>query len=142
MTVDGGSVVVDGLPSTFEPGAEYVLSVRMEAEETTLAGFQLTARFAEEGQGNAGALSPLDGRTALSDSLGVRYLHHTREGASTADPSGSTWDFIWTAPDDAEPVVFNVAANSGNGDNSPLGDLVFVHETTLSPGFGTDPAPR
>jgi len=128
----GGRVALEGLPAMYEPGHEYVLSVRLEAEETTLAGFQLTARHSADGRGNAGALRPIDGRTGVSDSLGIRYMHHTREGASTADPNGSSWQFVWTAPAEATPVVFNVSANSGNGDNSPLGDLVFVHEAPVS----------
>lgn len=128
----GGSVAIEGLPESYEPGREYVLSVRMAAEETSLAGFQLTARFTADGGSNAGALAPVDARTEISDSTGVRYLHHTRTGADTIDPGGSTWHFAWTAPSRGDTVVFNVAANSGNGDNSPLGDLVFLAELVIA----------
>lgn len=45
----GGSVRVEGLPSAFEAGREYVLTVDLRADETAVAGFQLAARFAEGG---------------------------------------------------------------------------------------------
>jgi putative ABC transport system ATP-binding protein len=43
----GGSVAILGLPEAYEPGAVYALSVVLRAEETTVAGFQLSARFSE-----------------------------------------------------------------------------------------------
>ena len=134
----GGSVRLEGLPHVWEPGREYVITVDLRAEETAIAGFQLAARYLEgEARGRpAGMLEPVDGRTAVSDSLGIAYLHQTEAGSATHDPSGARWSFAWRAPSaDAAPadatVVFHVAANSGNGDNSPLGDLVYTAEHNL-----------
>ena len=88
---------------------------------------------------------PVDSRTALSDSLGTIYLHQTETGSVTHDPSGARWSFSWQAPTEGGPegggpVVIHVAANSGNGDNSPLGDLVYTTERTL-PMASTTPTP-
>lgn len=132
----GGRVRLEGLPDTYEPGREYVLTVDLAAEETTVAGFELAARFAEGSRRgeNAGELQPVDGRTAASDSLGVRYLHQTPEGSQTRDSGGSSWSVAWSAPASGGPVALHLAANSGNGDNSPLGDLVYTHERIVSPG--------
>jgi hypothetical protein len=38
------------------------------------------------------------------------------------------WTFRWTAPADApgRAVVFHVAANAANDDDSPLGDFIYA----------------
>lgn len=125
----GGSVSIEGLPPAFEPGATYALSVVLRAEETGVAGFQLAARGASgPGEGApAGTLRAVDQRvTVLPDSTGQVYAQHTQAGARSADPVGAAWTLEWVAPADPVDVVFHVAANSGNDDNSPLGDLVFT----------------
>lgn len=142
----GGSVRIVGLPRAWVPGERYALTVILEAEETSVAGFELAARWAggaAEGE-PAGTLAPLDAFTTVTVAEnGHPYLHHTAEGSRTANPDGATWMVAWTAPTElatpaAEPggallppVVFHVAANSGNGDNSPLLDLVYVGEATV-----------
>lgn len=129
----GGRVSVEGLPSSYEAGREYVLTVDLRADETAVAGFQFAVRY-HEGQARgrpAGSLEPVDARTAVTDSLGVGYIHQTEGGSVTSDPSGARWSFSWRAPQAGGPVVFHVAANSGNGDNSPLGDLVYTAERIL-----------
>lgn len=130
----GGSVRVEGLPERFLPGTAYPLTVVLLADETSVAGFQLAARFgAEDGGGRpAGTLRPLDGRVSVtSDDDGQPYAHQTEAGAVVADPAGSSWTLEWVAPRDGGEVVFHVAANSGNGDNSPLGDLIYAAEVRV-----------
>lgn len=127
-----------GLPAAYVAGRQYVLTVDLRADETAVAGFQFAARFAEgalRGR-SSGVLEPLDGRTAVTDSAGITYVHHTGAGAPSSDPSGSRWSFSWQAPTGGGPVVMHVAANSGNGDNSPLGDLVFTAERTVTMASG------
>lgn len=129
----GGQVRLAGLPAAYEPGTEYVLTVVLEAEETAVAGFQVTARFADAARmgRNAGRLGPLDERVSVADSAGVSYAHQTLVGSTTSNASGSSWALKWTAPQDGGPVTLNVTANSGNADKSPLGDLVYADEVTL-----------
>lgn len=128
-----GRVYLNGLPDAWEPGTTYALEVLLEAEETDLAGFQMTARFAEgETRGNdAGVLAPGDARSEVTDSAGVHYLQQSPTGAATGDRSGSRWTLSWMAPEVGGSVRLNVAANSGNGDDSPLGDLVYVFEAIV-----------
>lgn len=131
----GGSVVLRGLPDAYEGGREYVLEVVLAAEETDVAGFQLTARFAEgapKGR-NAGTLRPVDGRTEVTDSAGISYLHQSRAGSVTGDRGGSRWSIGWVPPASGGPVTIHVAANSGNADSSPLGDLVYTHAAVVRP---------
>jgi len=130
----GGSVQLAGVPARYVAGEAYVLTVVLQAEETSIAGFQISARHvdgAERGR-NAGRLAPLDDRVARSDSASISYLHQSREGAETSNPNGAVWSFAWTAPSGGGDVAFHLAANSGNADNSPLGDLVYTHETTVA----------
>jgi hypothetical protein len=129
-------VALIGLPDAYEPGASYLLTVVLRAEETSVAGFQLAARFAsgDAAGTTAGALSPTSPRVGLTPGEnGQRYAHHTTEGSAVADASGSSWIVEWTAPADRGAVVFHVVANSGNGDNSPLMDLVYQAHFVVEP---------
>lgn len=139
----GGRVLVEGLPDAYEAGKEYVLTVRLEAGGTAVAGFEVTARFSEGAsrERNAGILRSLDQRSAVTDSAGISYLHHTRAGSVATDDTGSSWALQWIAPKEGGAVTINVAANSGNADSSPLGDLVFTTEVTLPPALGGIPLP-
>ena len=132
----GGRVTLEGLPERFQPGERYVLTALLRAEETTVAGYQLTARYAEgpDAGRSAGSLELVDDRSAIGDSLGIVYAHHAEPGVRATDPSGSSWAVSWTAPEATQPVAFHLTANSGNGDDSPLGDLVFTHSIVLEPG--------
>ena len=125
-----------GLPEAYLPGETYVLTVVLEAAETSVAGFQLAARFLEgHARGRpAGRLASLDPRVAVTPGdTGQPYAHHTHAGTETPDATGSSWLVQWAAPVQGGPVVFHVAANSGNGDNSPLMDLVYAAEVRLPP---------
>ena len=54
------------------------------------------------------------------------------QGATDAHPDGSSWSLEWVAPSGNAPVIFHVSANSGNGDNSPLSDLIYTFEATVT----------
>lgn len=128
-----GRVYLTGLPEAWEPGSTYLLEVMLEAAETDVAGFQMTARFADghDRGRDAGVLTPGDARSEVVDSAGIHYLQHSPAGAATSDRHGSQWSVSWVAPEAGGSVSLNLAANSGNDDDSPLGDLVYVFETTV-----------
>lgn len=132
----GGSVRIEGLPEAYAPGETYVLTVVLRADETVSAGFQLSARYADgPGRGRtAGVLASTDVRALVVESETGRYLQQSEAGAPAPSPDGSSWSGTWQAPSEAGPVAFHVAANSGNGDDSPLGDLVFTAADTLRAG--------
>lgn len=141
----GGGLALEGLPDAYEPGGTYVVSVVLRSSGMERAGFQAAARFGSpddaeaepQGGRQAGLLESLDPRTAVvPDSTGhVLYVQHAAAGAEVEAPDMATWSFQWTAPEEGEAVavIFHAAANSANGDNSPLGDLVYSTRRRIQP---------
>ena len=132
----GGALLLDGVPTSFTPGAVYVVTVIVEGEGMGSAGFQAAARF-QEGERTgapAGRLASLDGRTVVRSEGGVDYINHTVEGSQLGPGDVASWSFEWVAPEEPSPVVFHVTGNSANGDNSPLGDLIYTAEAVVPPG--------
>ena len=136
LNAPGGALLLDGIPASFTPGAAYVVTVVVEGEGMGSAGFQAAARFHEgERTGTpAGRLAPLDGRTVVRGEDGVHYINHTVEGSELGPGDVASWSFEWVAPGEPSPVVFHVTGNSANGDNSPLGDLIYAAEVVVPPG--------
>lgn len=132
----GGRVTVQGLPEVYGRGRRYQITVALEAEETATAGFQISARYAGGAEWGtpAGELVPVDSRVAVTlADTGQPYAHQTPEGSATANPDLATWSLEWVAPFVGGPVAIHVAANSGNGDDSPLSDLVYAMDVTIPP---------
>ena len=102
------------------------------------AGFQLAARY--EGIGmvpggaQAGVFAPSDERTAVVSDTGlrVRYIEHTAVGTVLSGDVGR-WMVRWTAPAVPGKVVFHVAANAANDDDSPLGDFIYTRAVRVAP---------
>ena len=150
-----GKLTIEGLPDRFEAGQAYRVTIALTQPGMKLAGFQLAARFKDDGT-QAGALareSDTDARVGIETPTGVQYAGQRREGAMVSTPNESRWTVMWTAPlDDArgcpEPcrrapsstrtVVFHVAANGANGDERADGDYVYtlaheLHAQAASP---------
>src|SRR5690606_10648955 len=105
-----GTLEVSGLPDGFVPGKRYTLRVVLRQPDMRAAGFELAVRFAA-GQlagAQAGALASADDRSAVTDTLGVLYLHHVRAGTAPAGPDSTAWTFDWTAPDRPAAVRFDI----------------------------------
>ncbi|NNM33882.1 MAG: hypothetical protein HKO53_12485 [Gemmatimonadetes bacterium] len=128
-----GRLVLFGVPQAWEPGAPYVLTLILESEGMVRAGFQATA--------SDGALRPVDGRVAsVPDSLGRSYVGHA-PGRTNPDSSERTvWTMEWVAPAEGAAVLrIHAAANSANGDNSPLGDFVYTTSAEVPPASPAGP---
>lgn len=125
-------IELDSLPGHFQPGESYTLLLRVQHPELKRGGFQLSARF-EDGR-NAGAF-------VLSDSslLRVRrandvdYLSHTALSSDMVEGSAIAWRITWTAPAEAQPVIFHLAVNVANADASEFGDRIFTTSATVEP---------
>jgi len=131
-----GALGIDGLPAAYAPGEPYDVSVVVQGDaEMARAGFQGAFRFADgpHRSGRAGTAEAVNERVAVhrDDSSGIEYVQHTIAGSGLASDRLASWTFRWTAPQSTDPILFHVAANSANGDNSPLGDLIYSTETRI-----------
>jgi hypothetical protein len=76
---------------------------------------------------------------SMSAASAVEYVHHSESGTELAEPELASWSFFWTAPNARDMIVLHVAANSANGDDSPLGDLVYTAEARSRAAVGPWP---
>jgi hypothetical protein len=130
----GGALVVDGLDDgELEPGTTRRVTLTLTGDGMGRAGFEAAFRLSDGEPGApAGTLRSLDERTRVirDPSSGVEYVQQTETGSALVNGAGR-WEFEWTAPDRPAAVALHVAANSADGDDSPLGDLVYTAELRL-----------
>lgn len=126
LDTEGIRVALMGVPEAAAPGSSHRIAVLVRARGTVTAGFQLSTRGPDGRQ--AGRLRPIDGMVTVTPGdtpAGlVDFAHQTADGTGDADREETTWVLEWVAPDEPVDVTWSVAGNSGNGDNSPFGDLV------------------
>ena len=135
LNAPGGLLGVEGIPATYLPGERYRITVVLQHEDMGAAGFQAALRFSggDRDGTQAGRLEPYDTRVVIrtDHSTGVEYAQHSPPGSMVEPGTLAVWSFFWTAPRAESVVVLHAAANSGNGDNSPLEDLIYaIQETT------------
>jgi hypothetical protein len=134
-----GTLSIEGVPPRFAPGAAYRITISVRHPELAAAGFELASRY-ETGPDSgrqAGTLRALDDRAAvtLSDSNRIQYAHHVRLGAVPAVPGVGRWTIEWRAP--AAPdgrVIFHLAANAANDNDSELGDFIYTKRLSVASG--------
>jgi hypothetical protein len=123
-----GKLTIEGVPDRFIAGQAYRITIALSQPAMNLAGFQLSARFKDDGA-QAGTLAKepdSETRVAIETQSGVQYAGQRREGAATVTPNESRWTLMWTAPAATRTVVFHVAANGANGDERADGDYVYT----------------
>lgn len=128
----GGSLSVAGIPETLIPDEKAEITVTVESEHLKNAGFQISARFKDGSQ--AGSFAWKGDRLMFTPNISdnVKYLQHSREGTTPTGDREAEWTFTWTAPEAAsQPIIFNVAANAGNDDDSAFGDWIYVDEQII-----------
>jgi hypothetical protein len=138
LNESGGTLEVSGLPAAYAPGRTYDLVVALRRAGMQRGGFELAVRYADGAAAGtqAGALQAVNARAeAAPDSANhVTYLRHTLAGTNVSGDS-IRWLFRWTAPGEPRgPVVFHVAGNAANYDDSPLGDFIYATAVTVSSG--------
>ena len=126
-----GRIAIAGVPERFTPGGRYPLTITLTRPEMKVGGFQLTSRF-KDGGAQAGSLAPDDAeqaRVRVDVRSGVQYANQRRKGTSIASANTAVWKLTWTAPARGGPIVFHVAGNAANGDDTAEGD--YVHTTSV-----------
>lgn len=130
LNAPGGALRVSGVPDGYRPGDTYLVTVTLDSSGMGAAGFEASFRFdgsVRRGE-QAGAIVHHDPRTfvTLDGPDGVQYVHHLHAGTEPTTAELASWTFEWTAPEEPLPVILHIAANSANGDDSPLGDLIYT----------------
>lgn len=136
-----GRLAIAGVPDRFTPGRQYLLTVTLTTPGMRLGGFQLTARRTEGGAqaGSLAAGSDDRERVRIDVQGGVQYVSQRRTGTSLASAGTATWTLMWTAPAGGASVVFHVAANAGDGDETAEGDFVYTANLESAPGRPAPP---
>ena len=132
-----GTVSLGGVPERYRPGEAYTLELILVDTTARVGGFQIAARVADGPNAGtqAGTLCAIDARVivATDSATGVQYASH-----SIAAPADSLrWRLTWRAPaSDAGGVVFHIAANAADDDDSPLGDAILTNTVATQPKKG------
>jgi hypothetical protein len=123
----GGRLTIEGVPARFAAGERYTLTVTLTRAGMKRAGFQLAARFKDDGA-QAGTLTPGtgDGERVGVEGQDVQYAGQKQAGAPVDEADTARWTIEWTAPDRGGPVIFHVSANAADGNDSADGDFVYT----------------
>ncbi len=127
---------IRGPAEEITPLTTYRLEIKLRSDNLVVGGFQMSSRT-RSGQNVGNFRSPtVDTRVAV-DTTGIQYVQHTQHGVENTPVSDNQigWTVEWISPDVIpDTIVFNVAANAANGDNSALGDVVYVREVVVASG--------
>jgi hypothetical protein len=131
----GERVTIDGVPAKFAAGERYTLTVTLTRAGMKRGGFQLAARVKDSGA-QAGTLAPARGdaeRVKVETQSNVQYAGQKQAGSSVAAGEVARWTIEWTAPDRGGAVIFHVAANAADGNESAEGDFVYTASGESAP---------
>lgn len=135
LNPDDGHLSVSGISGSISEGESIEIMIRIEREALGRAGFQLSARYADgkqAGNFNLGEDDRIMFSNAVPDSL--EYIQHSNNGSKPLKANNTSWTVTWEAPESlAGPVIFNLAANAANGDQSEFGDFIYTKEIKVNP---------
>jgi hypothetical protein len=120
------ALTIEGLPRTFVAGRSYTLTIVLTDPALENAGFLLTLRRDDP---DLGSLAATDENTEAM----AGQARSTWDGSFTTLAHEARWSVVWTAPEaPGGSVSFDLWANAGNYDLSPLGDRLHHRELTVS----------
>ena len=115
---DSSTISIEGLPPRAVAGQSYPLRIVLSDPALQIAGFLLKVS-AGNAPGDTGTLASVD---ATTETQGAR-ARSTRAGALPRARGAMSWTVVWTAPTvSTDTIRFEIWANAGNDDLSPLGD--------------------
>jgi hypothetical protein len=130
LNVSPGTVTISA-PERYSPGKVYTVTVTLKRPGLKAGGFMFTARF-EDDSTQAGTLALGDGqqgRIKIVDDRGIQYAYHSRAGTELTGTHTVRWTLRWTAPEGNRAVLFHVASNAANADDTPSGDFIYTSRT-------------
>ncbi|MDX1586189.1 MAG: choice-of-anchor V domain-containing protein [Balneolaceae bacterium] len=131
LNPEEGSLSLNGIPENYEKEKTYTITVTVSREDLGQAGFQITSRFSNGKQ--AGSFSGNSDQVQFTRTENqIEYLQHSLKGSKVNNSTTQSWEFIWEAPSNYRgEIIFNIAANAGNGDASAFGDYIFTDKITV-----------
>ena len=128
----------------YQPGVAQTIKVTISHPDQSRWGFQLTARFINDGS-MAGSFAPVDGETKVICDDGARGVPGPCASASTlswiehvsavrsATGAGHSYQLQWTPPaQENGDIMFYYAGNAANGDGNLTGDHIYTSTTRVS----------
>ncbi|MBI4469432.1 MAG: hypothetical protein HY650_08945 [Acidobacteria bacterium] len=129
-----GSVSLSGLPSVYQLGQRYAVTVQVHQPGQERWGFQVTALTVEGQPAGNFALVDSERTQILPGEEGRTYVEHTADGTDAGGLQGASWRFDWIAPPgDVGPVVFYASGNAANNDGDRTKDFIYTTNQTVSP---------
>ena len=130
-----GTLSILGVSAAVSPGERHRLTIVLARPGIGAGGFQLSARWAGGSRAGeqAGRMRALNERVRVVEESGraIQYAQHTAPGSRLAKTDSIAWTVEWIAPGGGGDVVFHVAANAANGDDSELGDYIYTRRTDI-----------
>lgn len=128
-----GSLALAGVPANYTLGQSYDLTITLNHTNMRRWGFQMSAR-ARTSTASVGSFQSLDGFSQLQTLAGIQYFAHNAGGTRAGTLGPVSFQVRWTAPaTNVGEIVFSVAGNAANNDNSNSGDFIHFRELTSQP---------
>ena len=133
-----GSVEITGVPQSYLPGQQILLTIRTSQEDGVSYGFQLTAI---DGAGRAAGTWTLQNLVETQIVEGPvggnlrQYVQHTSAGIVPTTFGSKSWTVVWNAPiRRLDKVSFYAAGNAANGNGGTGGDFIYTTVETSANG--------
>jgi uncharacterized protein (TIGR03437 family) len=132
-----GTLTITGLPGTYMPGQEIMVTVTVTQPDRVRYGFEVTA-LDDQGK-KAGDLVVTDAnRMRIVDGAanfqGRQYIEHILAGTAPVAANQGSWTFTWRAPGESVGrVTFYVSGNAANGSNTNQGDFIYNTSQSVQP---------
>lgn len=134
-----GHVTIEGVPEQYDAGATYTITVRVNRQDRSRWGFQLTALTSSLDP--AGTFAVVNAQqTQIKTEGGRQYVEHRTAGTFAGTSGGATWTVRWTAPAASTGIVaFYAAGNAANNNNANSGDNIYTAFVESAPVESSDP---
>lgn len=118
---------LEGVGGSVRPGASYDLTVILTRLQSPSVGFLLRADVT----GADGRPLPVGRFEAVDRDVETQgaAARSTKAGSRADGTAEQRWRVVWQAPETFPPgeeIAFSLAANAGNDDQSPFGDVVHL----------------
>lgn len=126
-----GSMTILNLPTSYQPGQTYGLTLRLQDPGQSRWGFQLTVVKNSAISERGGTIVQTDFTNTRLSSLpnnGLQFLNQTTQGNFRNTMNGPVnWSFQWTAPAAGTgTVTFYAAGLAANNNNNANGDYTYL----------------